>query len=196
MNLIIENDRERILLVCMHEVGHFVLSKVMGFETTGISVQFERYGGHLGHSGFKSWNPYMDSLIHMKSFLEKRVKILYAGVIAECIDKEGKYDSNKAKLEWDSGGGRDDFSRIRELVRLIRDIESPDTLDEKEVNKQLKALDDNLINETGIIVFEKIDVIREIALFLANKVKDYGINYTLTEDQLNGFKSIKDLNKK
>jgi hypothetical protein len=193
MNLILENDRERVLLVCMHEVGHYVLSKEMGFETTGICVQFERYGGHSGHSGFKSWNPKMDSLLKMKEFLEKRIKILYAGVIAECIDKEGKYDSERANIEWTIGGGRNDHSNIRELTRLIRDIDFPDTENEDEVNTQLKVIDDKLISDTGNIVFERIQLIRCLANILSDKVLDYDVEFKLTEKELNEFPSIREL---
>jgi hypothetical protein len=193
MNLIIENDRDRILLVCMHEAGHYILTKEMGFETTGISVKFERYGGHIGNSGFKNWNPYMDSLLKMKEFLEKRIKILYAGVIAECIDKEGNYDGQKAIIEWTIGGGRNDHSNIRELTRLIRDIDFPDTENEDDVNAQLKVIDDKLISDAGDIVFDRIQIIRSLANMLCDKVLDYGIEYKLTEEELNEIPSIRKL---
>ena len=184
MNLILENDRERVLLVCMHEVGHYILSKEMGFDTYGVSVQIERYGGHSGSSSFKSWNPYMDSLAKMKSFLERRIKVLYAGVIAECIDEEGNYDGNRAALEWMIGGGKNDHSNIRELTRLLRDVDFPDTVGEVEVNAQLKQIDDRLISETGNIILERIELIHSLAKILSDRVLDYGIEYSLMENEL------------
>jgi hypothetical protein len=192
MNFEIERRKQEIFRVCKHEAGHCIMSKELGFKTNGIAVKITT-NGHKASAGITILNQGIDNIEKTKEFLEKRIKVLYAGGIAESINGSGELDKEHFAQVWEEGGGHIDHANIRELVRLLRDLVYPNTTTDEEANKELKALDDRLINEAGEIVGERIQIIEGIAQQITERINELNIQYDFTEDDLNKIKSIRDL---
>jgi hypothetical protein len=188
-----QNDFSRIKKVCNHEAGHYILAREMKFKTHGISATFTFPQGHSGSSGSEPWTPLITSVQDIEDYLERRVQVLYAGVISEAMDIKGNYNSDYALNEWRNGGGKDDYSKFRELIQVLRNIKHPETNDQQNAQKQLDFIDNLLIQKTGGIVHNRIELIYEVGDFLFRKVKEYNIKYELTEDEINQIPSIKTL---
>ena len=45
-------DRQRIIHICVHETGHYITAKHLGFKTNGINLSFMPTG-HLGEAGLE-----------------------------------------------------------------------------------------------------------------------------------------------
>jgi hypothetical protein len=188
-----QHDLIRIRKVCNHEAGHYILAREMKFNTHGISAMFSFPLGHSGSSGCEPWTPSIQSTNDVENYLERRVQVLYAGVIAESTDVQGNYDSNYALKEWRNGGGKDDYSKFRELIQVLRNIRYPETIEEQEAQKQLDQIDEELIQKTGGIVHERIELIHGVGDFLFRKIEEYNVNYELSENEINQIPAIKSL---
>lgn len=186
-------DSDRIRKVCNHEAGHYILAREMMFNTHGISASFSFPQGHSGSSGCEPWSPSIQSIQDIENYLERRVKVLYAGVIAEAMDIDGNYNSDYALKEWRNGGGKDDYSKFRELIQVLRNIRHPETIDEAEAQKQLDNIDQELIQKTGEIVYNRIELIHGIGDSLFRKVQNYNTEYQLTEKEIVQIPMIKKL---
>lgn len=192
MNFEIERRKKEIFLVCKHEAGHCIMAKELGFKTNGIIVKITK-NGHKASAGITILNQGIDNIEKTKEFLEKRIKVLYAGGIAESLNSSGELNEQHFAKVWEEGGGHIDHANIRELVRLLRDLVYPNTTDDDQANKELKELDDRFINEAGKIVSERIQIIEGIAQQITERIKELNIQYDFTEEDLNKIKSIRDL---
>lgn len=190
MNLELERRKKEIYLVCVHEIGHYVMAKECKFPTKGVKLQFYSPSGHDGSNTINIFNKGLDNIEKIKEFLVKRIKVLYAGVVAESMDIEGNYDPDYANNQWEKEGGRMDHANIRELVRLLRDLKHTETESEEQMNNELKTLDNDIINEVGNLIQSKIKLIHGIASSLHDKVKELNKMYELTEEELNAIPQI------
>jgi hypothetical protein len=193
MNLEIERRKDEIKLVCLHEAGHYLMAKELKFLTGSIKVCFHRNSGHQGSSDISIWNKGQDDINKIKSFLRNRLKVLYAGVLAESINLAGDYNEEHANNEWTSGGGQMDYANIRELVRFLRDITYPFTDSSQQVQKELDAITGELIGEVGDFIQKNIQLIHGIAETLATKVVAFNLTYQLSKIELNSIPKLREL---
>jgi ATP-dependent Zn protease len=82
-------DRQRIMPVAQHEVGHFVAARVLRFRTVGISVEMLPKGGHAGGAEI-TLSEALHSLEETKEYLRRRVQVLYAGALAQTLRENGR----------------------------------------------------------------------------------------------------------
>lgn len=185
-------DNDRILRICRHEAGHYVLAREMGFNTNGIGVEFQVFRGHKGEAQLEPWFPNIESLAAMEDALERRIKVLYAGVIAESVVEE-QYDSDYALNEWENGGGQMDHAKIRELTHVLRNVKYPKTTDQAIIQTELDSISDALFRQTGDLVGTRFDLISGIAESMRRKIKEYNTFYRLEEEEINNIQSIREL---
>jgi len=188
-----DSDSVRMRKICYHEAGHYVLAREKQFKTQGISVLFYFPKGHSGESGIEPWNPMIRTIPDIENYIKRRVQVLYAGAIAEAMDIDGNYDSEYALNEWKNGGSKNDYAKFRELIHVLRNISFPETTDEKIAQKQLNEIEDKLIVESGEIVQKRIKLIYKIGDLLFDKIKEYGVEYDLSEQEINKIPIIKNL---
>lgn len=186
-------QRDRIIKICNHEAGHYIASRELKFFTGGINVNITSFQSHSAGAGIEPWSPNIDSVDKIVEYLERRAKVLYAGVIAEATDRKGKYDSDFALNEWRNGGGKDDYSKIRELVQTLRNIKYPDVINPDDVQKGLDEIDTEMIQNAGKIVMERLDLIQGVGESIYRKIKKYNVNYELSEDEINNIPKIREL---
>ena len=100
-------DDKRIQLACAHEAGHYVVGSHLAFKTNAISILIHPFHGHIGSSEIEPWEPHITDIDKLRHYLERRIQVLYAGVIAESFKKYGEFNFEFAKSEWEEGGGKD-----------------------------------------------------------------------------------------
>ena len=187
---IYSTDLVNIENICNHEAGHYIIAKELGFITNGISIEI-RIDGYSGEAVLEPRTSGINNFTELENYLRRRIKVLYAGVISESYEMENC--SDYALNQWNSGGGKDDHSKIRELTQVLRNIIYPNTENEPEAQKELDNIDSELFGQTVEIVSERLQLIRGIASMLSVKVKEYNIRYTLTETEINDVVNIKEL---
>jgi hypothetical protein len=186
-------DINRIKRICNHEAGHYIVARELSFTTHGIAVLFNPIQGHSGHALIEPWTPNITSVTELTGYLERRIKVLFAGAISEAMEVTGKYDADYACGEWETGGSTNDHSKIRELVQTLRNIKYPETNDEATAQIELTQIDEDLIKQTGAIVYSRIELIHGIGDMLFQKVKEYNVKYELLETEINKVKRIREL---
>jgi hypothetical protein len=177
-------DQDRVKKVCRHEIGHSFVAKTLLFKTNGVRVRFQPGNGHIGQAEIEPWTPYLTDLNHVKTYLERRVQVLYAGVIAESMDRDGNYNGAYAVNEWERGGAINDHAKIRELVQVLRNIVHPETTDTCGIQSQLTALNTELVEKSATIIHEHIELIYSIGDFLFTRIQNYNEYYTLTDQEI------------
>ncbi len=186
-------DTNRIKRICNHEAGHYIVARELLFITHGIAVQFDPIQGHTGHAVIEPWTPNITSITEISVYLERRIKVLFAGAISEAMEVTGEFDADYACRDWKTGGSTNDHSKIRELVQTLRNIKYPQTTDEAAAQIELTKIDKDLIQKTFEIVQNRIELIHEIGNMLFQKVKDYLVKYELLETEINQVKRIREL---
>lgn len=182
-------DLERINRVCRHEAGHYIVARELLFKTNGISAKFQQ-NGHSAHAILEPWTHSVTNIEEVQKYLERRIQVLYSGAIAEAMNINGEYNSEFALNEWNNGGSINDYAKIRELIQALRNIRYPDTKDKETAQNELDEIDGNLIQKSGEVITNRLKLIYDIADSLALKIKDYNIEYQLTESEINQIKSI------
>lgn len=183
-------DLVRIENICNHEAGHYIAGRELNFITQGISIEVN-INGHCGESVIEPRTMGIDNFQKLGEYLRRRIKVLYAGVISESFDKEDC--SNYALKEWRTGGGMNDYAKIKELTQTLRNILYPETELESQAQTELDKIDKELFDESIKIVTERRELIRGISSMLLEKVKEYDKKYFLTESEINNVQNIKEL---
>lgn len=177
-------DLPRIKRVCIHEAAHLIVAKEMKFTTNGINLSVTDDFKHDGSIGITLTTSGMNTLAHVQLYLKRRLKVLYAGVIAEFTDQVGNYNSIGAEAEWRSGGGTLDNAKIRELIQVLRHISHPDTNDNMDAYAEASDLRNALKEETRNIITERYAVIEAVANALLEKISAYNVPYQITEQEI------------
>jgi hypothetical protein len=183
-------DHERIRRICNHEAGYHVAARVMRFQTGGISAAVVRSAGHSANSNILLWKESIPDQDRLIDYLERRIKVLYAGTIAESMDVQGNYDQDHALYQWRLGGSMGDYAKIRELVQLIRTVRHPQPADEQKAQEQLNQIDLRLLTDAVGIIRNKIAVVYGIGDGLYQKIQEYNVQYVLTEMEIGAMPQV------
>ncbi|RAI70860.1 hypothetical protein DOZ80_10345 [Pseudomonas fluorescens] len=193
--------RDRARTVAQHEMGHYVVAKVMGFTTDDVSIEIMEPNGHRGGAAVRLAQP-LQSLDAVSNYLERRVLVLYAGALAETlhpshVPKTGVDNEKAVEIIRGALGAEQDHAKAREAICLLRNILHPDTYEESEIQGQLDALDLRLWGRALELVeqFEATIVGVAGALTDGLKLKGPRVVYTasLTDDELEEIPALKSL---
>ena len=171
---------ERALQIARHECGHYIAARALGFETGALSVELLYPNGHRGGALITLPHP-LRSIVEACSYLERRIQILYAGVLAESL-KDGKINEEKAR-EYVSTGGSEDFAKVKELTHLLRNFRYCDE-PVAEAQRHLDEICERLWANTIRLILTEQDHIEGLARRLATGVTEFGMPSTITPEQL------------
>ncbi len=138
--------------------------------------------------------PSLPEIEDVKKFLEDRVQILYAGSLAQSLQRR-KVD-DKAASKFLLSTASDDFSKVRELLKVLVGIKKPGATPD-EFQAELTKTKDNLFNRSAKIVEKHADLIVDTAVFVMGKldgvVKAAGTlkKFELTPAELDEFVPLK-----
>lgn len=175
--------------VAMHEAGHYIVGRALGFKMGYISVSLlDLNGGHRAESEMTptSYTPTIEAL---NEWMGKRVQQLYAGVFAQSLGTDGKVDADKA-TEFAKKGGSDDRAKAMVLIHLMRNtrFSVPDSPDELE--KQLMDIHQPFWDASAELVEQEANLIIGLGEALGNKIRFTNEIYTLTVEELCEMRSL------
>ena len=185
--------------IAQHEMGHYVVSRVLGFRTGDVTLKI--MGPFLGHLGgaVTRLATSTNDIADVSAYIERRVQILYAGGQAQTLPPllpHKTVDVQEAiKIVQGGQGAEQDHAKARELIHLLRGIRHPSTdpTDEVAVQAELTAIDVELWNKATVLVETHADAIVSLGRVLASRVKRVGVEVTLRESFLDGLPTVKAL---
>ncbi|KAB0497434.1 peptidase M41 [Pseudomonas vancouverensis] len=157
--------RDRALQIAHHEMGHYVMARALGFATGSVHLTVTMDLRHQGGASISLAQP-ITSMHAIQEYLQSRVMILMAGAMAQSLTCKHAVDKAKATAILKGGGGAEqDFSKIRELQHLLRNMAYPDTdpTATERIAAQLKTISDQAWNQAQAIIEEQAETIAELA---------------------------------
>lgn len=177
-----------ILRTAKHEAGHYIVGRALGFDFGALTIKFtDLDGGHEAGAAIYLAQPVLDTAGIM-DYLERRVQVLYAGVLAESLDAVGKVQFPLA-LRYIGVSAKDDHSKVRELANLLRNLRFPAS-ERAEADAQLNESDLDLWNRAAVVVEREHEYIVGLANRLASEVKVLGKAYSISEAELKSLPSL------
>lgn len=157
--------RDHAVQIANHEMGHYVVARVLGFETGDVSLTVTMDLRHQAGASITLARS-ITTIEAMKEHLEARMMVLFAGAMAQSLTSKrslGKHvDRPKATAILKGElGAEQDYAKIRELRHLLRNIAYPETdpASADRVAAELKEITDRLWVRTQKIVEELADTI-------------------------------------
>ncbi|MEI8396142.1 MAG: hypothetical protein WCF85_15510 [Rhodospirillaceae bacterium] len=191
----------KVRAVARHELGHYVVARVLGVRTDGISVELSGNLAQWGHHGQTVINLTRDliTLEDVVSYLETRVIVLYAGACAEALPEFATpgmvVDNQKAVsiVQTPHLGAAQDHAKVREHVHLLRNIRNTLPADDADCQSQLDAIEIPLWNKAVGLVSRYADTIVGVSLTLSTRIVRFNEKVFMDEAMLSAIPKIRDL---
>lgn len=176
---------EVALRVARHEAGHWVIGSRLGFPCNDIMINIIRADHYIGSAAVIVESD-LSSLDQIKSYARRRIVNLYAGAVAESLNRDGSINDTYALRELRERGATNDFKGAREVIRILRGVTygAPPS-DEAALQKQLSAIDEELYGVTRTLVKEDSELIVKLATLVASEFKTPGHKFGLSGRKLN-----------
>ena len=179
--------QDTIRKVAQHEVGHYIVARICGFSVGEISLELTDYtGAHNGSAVIELSQPLNNDIEKTKEFIEKRITVLYAGVLAENM-MQGKINEEAAIASLKTTG-ENDFSKIRELLNLLNNIKLDNNIDPQ---KSLTEIEIELWNKAIDMIEKESQLIEGVASKFASLIKETHTKYILSEKDLEEIPNLK-----
>ncbi len=180
-----------ICRIGQHEVGHYIVAKILGFKTGAITLTItDLLGGHNAGSEIVPACA-LSGDQNIIDYLERRVTVLYSGALAESISK-GQLNNDYALNSLRTGGAMRDYDKARELIQLIRNLKYPSAITEEEIQVNLNFIDNELWNRAATMIEAEYLIIEGLGARLALEMKYVGQPFTLSEIELETLPAIRD----
>ena len=139
-----------------HECGHLIVARALGFETGEIVLKLRHAGAGIDIF------PSIPDITALCSFIERRIKVLFAGAMAESLNgiKFDNVKTNKLLVQT----ANNDFAKIRENLRILTGALFPDC-SKQEFGVRLSEVNDRVYHEAADIVTANAVVITELCEF-------------------------------
>jgi len=167
--------------IAKHEAGHYIVARVLGFGVGSISITITEGAGHNAGSEIVPACPLSGDQA-ITGYLERRITVLYAGVLAESISVGG-LDEHKANASLLTSGSRD-FDKARELTHLLRNIRYPGADTEETIQQGLNDIREMLWRRAVEIVTAERSIIENLGSALAQRVTHFSRRFDLTDAEL------------
>jgi hypothetical protein len=191
-----QHHKERARTLAQHEMGHYVLARVMGFGTGEVTLELIGDNGHKGGSAIFLDQPTND-IEALANYLKRRIIVLFAGVLAETLSprhdtRNRGVNQSKASEIFHSPflGAVQDNARVSEALMLLRNVQSRTPCSEQEVDREMTEIG-NLMWARAISLVEQFeDVIVGVATRLTQDLQVVGpvwsqtISASLSEEDL------------
>jgi len=191
------STKRHLKKVCYHEVGHWLVTNFCNFFATDIEITAtDNSGSYNGSSGIVKRKDLLnkDDIIQ---YIEDRIKILYAGILSEYLEN-GKVQKEKAIDFIDNVSSNyshihDDHNRINELFYILVNIIIPTALPDDEIQNNINAIQDRLVDETIAMLEKSAYVIIGLADRLLSELKYVNKPVILTSEALLSLEAVSDI---
>lgn len=143
--------------IARHEAAHTVIARSLCFVTNKVRVRANTGGGADGQSDI-DLDRRLQDMDDIRTYLRERLSVLYAGVIAETM-LAGQVDRDEAYKNLETHS-KDDYSKIRELLKVLAGIEcGPD----EDFQTVLSRVEDEAWDRTSALVIRFDNIIEQLA---------------------------------
>lgn len=198
-NRLPDHLRVRARKIARHEFGHYVTARLMGFRVGQVSIELTgEFEGQRGETAINLTNN-LHSLDDARSYLERRVLVLYAGAISEVLplNRSSNFDNEEAINIFNNPGlgAEQDRTKVVELIHALRNISytTTDISDEAATQANLSELTDRLWKKATELVHEYASTIGGLADNLAGQVTGLKQRAVLTASYLDSLAGVKTL---
>lgn len=187
--------RDTARALAQHEMGHYVVGRVLGYRTGEVSIELVDWNHYRGGAAIFLAEGLRGGSV--RDYLERRVQVLYAGAQAQTLRRnlpDSKVDEEAAIeiIENPTQGAEQDHAKTRELINIIRNIRHPNTPlpNDDEVNQQLKVISNDLWGRTKDLVDAHANVIVGLAQNLSDRVKRTKQLVQISADELQDLPAV------
>ena len=183
------NARAAVSTTVLHECGHLLAARSLGFPTGGIHLSATEAGASI------------DLLLSLKTidqvleFIERRVQVLYAGSLAESLVRKKIQDDVVNKLLMSTAAN--DFAKVRELVRMWVGLKYPEVA-ESTFQQKLTQINERLYGKAAKLVEDNAGLIDDLAVFVMGEwdtaVKPLGNGpqvFRISKEKIDAFLAMK-----
>lgn len=161
--------------LALHEMGHYVVARALGFRTGAVRLQMTNEGGYGTSATLPQHIPSPDEI---QTYMEKRALVLFAGVIAENISIESSPPAVNEEAAWNlivkrKREGNTDLAKIDEIQLTLFNLYNytADSMDDETFQESVNEQYINFFNNTINLVNENAATIVEFAASIARDVK-------------------------
>lgn len=161
------------LSIARHEAGHFVIARVLGFRVNSISIQLDPAYGYNAETSVTPCEK-LSSLEKVTEYLRRRVRVLYAGALAETLSSRASRAIGYVAFEQlQRGNATRDYVKIRELAYTLRNIQHSDCdpADDAELTQQINDVENLLREETVELVDRHVVAIIDAGEYVACRIR-------------------------
>jgi hypothetical protein len=184
--------KNKLKSVIQHEVSHFIVSEKFGFNTGNIKIKthFDIRGISFSGSSVITLFKKIKSISDIKTYLENRIIILYAGVLGETL-KNGKIDiDNACKLL--NENGKDDYTKAGELIHLLNNMSVDNDFKKANAEKKLNGISGALWKKSHDIILAEKNKIIKLTEYILESNPNPGIEIdVVNKDLINCLNKIK-----
>jgi hypothetical protein len=193
--------RELARHVAQHEMGHYVVARLLGFRTSDVSIEIiGPMNGHRGEAPVILTERLL-SLEDVRCYVRRRIQVLYAGALAETLPpgqsptKRVNIEEAKKIIETAGAGAEQDFAKARELIRILRNIQyqNEDIDNDSVIQPQIDAINNELWEAALSLVEKHAELIIGLAANLADRVKHTKERVVLEASYLENLPAVKGL---
>jgi len=180
--------KEKWITVIQHELGHWFMSRSVGFSTGNLKVDID---SEKCLGGSCDCFPVLDisSLDKFREYLERRTAVLYAGTMSELLfwtPRKGISLSDRSEHLLSKGSASDDGVKAFELEILLRNIRFSGSLSSHlEIEQRQEIRNDIWAKYAPNIEKQKDDIEWLAQHFYAEKQESSNAIYKTTEEIVN-----------
>ncbi|MDZ5738052.1 hypothetical protein [Pseudomonas asiatica] len=169
------------LKVLKHELGHWLVSRHVGFRAGDIQITIFKGEVKKGVNEYQQDGssmvftaPVLNTIDDLKDYLDRRFQVLYAGIAAQIHGQAMTPEESGRIMELDAAG---DLRIIRELVPMLRGSVYGPEISPEVSEKQIQELLDPNWNKTKSLVADLYPKIEWMAKTLSPFIKAHGRLY-------------------
>lgn len=157
-------NRKETVDVLRHEFGHLVVAKSQGFTTGEVKLQPTRAGAII------EIVPSFKTKEDVEDFLEKRLRVLYAGALAQSLNR-GKVNTVVAN-KYLAETATDDYSKAREIARTLAGIKYHDATSYDDFEQKLGKMNERFYKDAMKLVEKNAELIVDLSVFGYQKIEE------------------------
>jgi len=183
------NGRAAVTTTVLHECGHLLAARSLGFGTGGIHLSPTEGGASI------DLRLSLKTIDEVLEFIERRVQVLYAGSLAESLVRKKVQDAVANDLLMSTAAN--DFAKIRELARMWVGLKYPE-ITESTFQEKLTLVNEQLYSKATKLVEDNAGLIGELAVFVMEEwhaaLKPLGIGpqvFRISKEKIEVFLGLK-----